>query len=228
MQGGTITLNAGGAITAAGDIVSDGNGTEASGGVIMLTSAAGDVIVSGSLSSNGGSDAGGGFISVVAQGGKIDIAQPVDLSGGEFDGGELDLTASGDVIVRQEINVSGGGLSGSGGTVFITAGGSATLLGNIDGTAAGSSDEGGGDGADVEIDANQDVVVNGPIDVTSGFPDGKRRDVLLDGGRQLHADAEDHALRQRHRRLRRRDGRQCGPQHHPRADRGRRRIVRRR
>ena len=90
VQGGTITLNAGGAITAAGDIVSDGNGTEASGGVIMLTSAAGDFIVSGSLSSNGGSDAGGGFISLVAQGGKIDIAQPVDLSGGEFDGGELD------------------------------------------------------------------------------------------------------------------------------------------
>ena len=172
VQGGTITLNAGGAITAAGDIVSDGNGTEASGGVIMLTSAAGDFLVSGSLSSNGGSDAGGGFISLVAQGGKIDIAQPVDLSGGEFDGGELDLTASGDVIVRQEINVSGGGLSGSGGTVFITAGGAATLLGNIDGTAAGSSDEGGGDGADVEIDANQDVVVSGPIDVTGGFPDG--------------------------------------------------------
>ena len=68
--------------------------------------------------------------------------------------------------------MSGGGLSGSGGTVFITAGGAATLLGNIDGTAAGSSDEGGGDGADVEIDANQDVVVSGPIDVTCGFPDG--------------------------------------------------------
>jgi len=172
VQGGTITLNAGGAITAAGDIVADGNGTEATGGVIMLTSAAGDFIVSGSLSSNGGSDGGAGFISLVAQGGKIDISQPGDLSGGEFDGGELDLMASGDVIVRQEINVSGGGLSGSGGTVFITAGGSATLLGNIDGTAAGSSDEGGGDGADVEIDANQDVIVNGPIDVTSGFPDG--------------------------------------------------------
>jgi len=78
--------------------------------------------------------------------------QTVDLSGGEFDGGELDLTASGNVIVRQEINVSGGGLSGSGGTVFITAGGTATLLGNIDGTAAGSSDEGGGDSADVQID----------------------------------------------------------------------------
>src|SRR5262249_24393183 len=102
-KGGTITLNASGAITAAADIVSDGNGTEASGGVIMLTSAAGDFIVSGSLSSNGGSDAGGGFISLVAQGGKIDIVQTVDLSGGEFDGGELDLTASGNVIVRQEI-----------------------------------------------------------------------------------------------------------------------------
>src|SRR5262249_4945272 len=103
-QGGTITLNASGAITAAGDIVSDGNGTEASGGVIMLTSAAGDLILAGSLSSNGGPDAGGGFISLLgAQGGKIDIVQTVDLSGGEFDGGELDLTASGNVIVRQEI-----------------------------------------------------------------------------------------------------------------------------
>src|SRR5262249_58617470 len=107
-----------------------------------------------------------------AERGNADVAQPVDLSGGEFDGGELDLTASGDVIVRQAINVNGGGLSGSGGTVFISAGGTATVLGNIDGTAAGSSSEGGGDGADVEIDANQDVVVNGPVDVTCGFPDG--------------------------------------------------------
>jgi cysteine-rich repeat protein len=172
--GGAITLNAGGAITAAGDIVADGTGTEASGGTIMLTSSAGGVFVSGSLSSSGGSDAGGGLISVFAQGqgAKIDVAQPVDLSGGEFDGGELDLVASGDVIVRQDINVSGGGLSGSGGTVFISAGGTATLLGNIDGTAAGSSSEGGGDGADVEIDGNQDVVVNGMVDVTCGFPDG--------------------------------------------------------
>jgi cysteine-rich repeat protein len=169
---GAITLNAQGAITAAGDIVADGTGTEASGGTIMLTSSAGDCFVTGSLSSNGGSDAGGGFISVMVQGGKIDVAQPVDLSGGEFDGGEVDLIASGDVIVRQQINVSGGGLSGSGGTVFISAGGTATLLGNIDGTAAGSAAEGGGDGADVEIDANQDVVVNGPVDVTCGFPDG--------------------------------------------------------
>ena len=37
------------------------------------------------------------------------------------------------MIVRQEINASGGGLSGDGGTVFISAGGTATLLGNIDG-----------------------------------------------------------------------------------------------
>src|SRR5262249_27592287 len=128
--------------------------------------------LSGSVSSSGGSDAGGGLISVVAQGGQIDVAQLVDLSGGEFDGGELDLIASGDVIVRQDINVNGGGLSGSGGTVFIAAGGTATVLGNIDGTAAGSSSEGGGDGADVEIDGDQDVVVNGQVDVTCGFPDG--------------------------------------------------------
>src|SRR5262249_41139623 len=128
---GALTLNAGGAINAAGDIVADGTGTEASGGNIMLTSSAGGVFLSGAVSSNGGSDAGGGLISVVAQGGKIDVGQLVDLSGGEFDGGELDLIASGDVIVRQDINVNGGGLSGSGGTVFIAAGGTATVLGNI-------------------------------------------------------------------------------------------------
>ena len=96
----------------------------------------------------------------------------MDISGGEFGAGELDLMASGDVIVRQGINASGGGLSGDGGTVFISAGGTATLLGNIDGTAAGSTAEGGGTGGDVEIDANQDVVVSGQVDCTSGFPDG--------------------------------------------------------
>jgi cysteine-rich repeat protein len=171
-SGGTITLNAKGAITVAGLVLSDGPSTEASGGNIMLTSAAGDLIVSGILSANGGSDGSGGFISVEADGGKIDVAQTVDISAGEFGAGELDLTASRDVIVRQMINASGGGLSGDGGTVFISAGGTATLLGNIDGTAAGSTAEGGGSGADVEIDATQDVVVSGQIDVTSGFPDG--------------------------------------------------------
>ena len=170
--GGTITLKAGGAITVAGNITSDGPSTEASGGSISLTAATGDLIVSGALSSNGGSDGSGGFISVEADGGKIDLAQPVDISGGEFGAGEVDLTASGDVIVRQAINASGGGLSGDGGTVFISAGGTATLLANIDGTAAGSTAEGGGSGGDVEIDASQNVVVSGQIDVTSGFPDG--------------------------------------------------------
>jgi cysteine-rich repeat protein len=170
--GGTITLKTGGAITVAGTIASNGPSTEASGGTISLTSAAGDLVVSGTLSSNGGSDGSGGFITVEADGGKIDLAQLVDISGGEFGGGELDLTASGDVIVRQGINASGGGLSGDGGTVFISAGGTATLLGNIDGTAAGSTVEGGGSGGDVEIDGNQDVVVSGQVDCTSGFPDG--------------------------------------------------------
>jgi cysteine-rich repeat protein len=170
--GGAITLKAGGAITVAGNIVSDGPSTEATGGNISLTSATGDLVISGSLSANGGSDGSGGFVTVRADGGKIDLSQPVDVSGGEFGAGELDLTASGDVIVRQEIKASGGGLSGDGGTVFISAGGTATLLGNVDGTAAGSTDEGGGTGGDVEIDANQDVVVSGQVDVTSGFPDG--------------------------------------------------------
>src|SRR5262249_9414035 len=49
-SGGTITLNAAGAITVAGLVLSDGPGTEASGGNITLTSAAGDLIVSGTLS----------------------------------------------------------------------------------------------------------------------------------------------------------------------------------
>src|SRR5262245_33509103 len=172
--GGTITLKAGGAITVAGTIASNGPNTEASGGDMVLTSAAGDLIVSGSLSAKGGSDGSGGFISVEADGGKIDVAQPVDVSGGTFDGGEFDLTASGDVIVRQAINVSGGGDGGSGGTVTLSAGGTSTLLGNNDGTGSGPAQAGGsgGDGADVEIDGNQDVVVDGQVDVTSGFPDG--------------------------------------------------------
>src|SRR5262245_27440768 len=52
---GAITLNAKGASTAAGDVVADGTGTEASGGTITLNSSAGDCFVTGSLSSNGGS-----------------------------------------------------------------------------------------------------------------------------------------------------------------------------
>ena len=196
-----ITLKAGGAITVAGIILSDGPSTEASGWEhLARRSAAGDLVVSGTLSANGGSDGTGGFISVEADGGKIDLAQPVDISGGEFGAGELDLTASGDVIVRQAINASGGGLSGDGGTVFISAGGTATLLANIDGTAAGSTAEGGGDRRR-RRDRRQPGRRGERADrCHQRIPGRGRRDVLLHGRGQLHADAEDHAPRERRRR----------------------------
>ena len=180
--GGSITLNAGGPITLAGDIISDGRDNEASGGAITLDSTSGDILITGALSTTGGSDADGGLIFVTAEGGKIDVAQQVDVSGGDFGGGELDLQASGDVIVRQDVHAGGGGFSGDGGSLSIDAGGSATMLGTFEGEAAGDSEEGGGTGGDVEINADGDVQVSGQMQLTGGFPDGEGGTFFVQAG----------------------------------------------
>jgi cysteine-rich repeat protein len=178
---GSLTLNAQNGITVAGDLIADGTSSEGSGGNMTLLTTTGDVLISGSLSVQGGSDADGGTIFIQAPG-KVDLSQVIDISGGDFGAGELDVTAGGDAIVRQNINASGGGLSGDGGTLSIDAGGSISLLGQFNGTASGDSDEGGGSGGDVELSADQDITVSGMIDLTGGFPDGEGGTFVVDSG----------------------------------------------
>ncbi len=178
---GVVTLNAIGGITVSGDIVGAGRDQEADGGIITLDSDVGDILVSGSLNVAGGSLAGGGSIFVIA-GGAIDLTEIVDISGGDFGGGELDAFGGGNVIVRKDVLGGGGGFSGDGGVLSIDAGGTATLLGTFKAEAAGDSEEGGGSGGEVEINASQDVVVNGQLQLTGGFPDGEGGSVFLQSG----------------------------------------------
>jgi len=178
---GSITLNAAGGITVAGDIISAGRDQDADGGLILLDAMAGDVTVTGALSAPGGSLAGGGSVFVMATG-NIDLGQIVDLSGGDFGGGDLEADASGNVIVRQDVLAGGGGFSGDGGSLSIDAGGTATVLGTFEGEAAGDSEDGGGSGGDVEIVADGDVVVNGQMQLTGGFPDGEGGTFFVQSG----------------------------------------------
>ena len=178
---GSMTLNAQTGITVTGDLIADANTPDGSGGTITLVTVAGDVMVSGSLSVQGGSNADGGSIFIQAAG-KVDLSQVVDISGGDFGAGELDITAGGDAFVRQDINAAGGGLSGDGGTLSVGAGGNITMLGQFNGTASGSSVEGGGSGGDVELSADQNITVSGMIDLTGGFPDGEGGTFVVDSG----------------------------------------------
>ncbi len=178
---GAVTLHATTGITISGDIVSDGRDQDADGGLIVLDTAAGDVGVTGALSVKGGSLSGGGSIFVSA-GGNIDLAQIIDVSGGDFGGGEVDAAAGGNVIVRQDVLAGGGGFSGDGGSLSIDAGGTATILGTFKGPAAGDSEDGGGTGGDVEINADNDVVVSGQMQLTGGFPDGEGGTFFVQSG----------------------------------------------
>src|SRR5262245_40053025 len=186
---GSITLHATGAITVAGDLASAGRSQDADGGLIMLMADTGDVLVTGSLSAPGGSMSGGGSIFISA-GGNIDLAQIVDVSGGDFGGGDLDLQATGNVIVRRDVLAGGGGFSGDGGSLSIDAGGTATVLGTFEGEAAGDSEDGGGTGGDVEINADGDVAVSGQMHLTGGFPDGEGGTFFVQsGGSFVHTAA---------------------------------------
>lgn len=186
---GAIALTAAGGITVAGDLVADGRHQDADGGFIMLDAVAGDVLVTGSLSVKGGSLSGGGTIFVGA-GGAVDLATEIDLSGGDFGGGELDVIGGGNVIVRQDILAGGGGFSGDGGAFAVDALGSITVLGTFKGEAAGDSEEGGGTGGDVELNADGDVTVSGQLQLTGGFPDGEGGSVFVQtGGSFVHTAA---------------------------------------
>jgi hypothetical protein len=152
--GGEIDLEAGGAVTIAGLLVAKGDDIEADGGDIFISSG-GDMQVTAPLTVKGGSDAGGGTITFIA-GGILDITEPMDASGGEFDGGDIDLTATGNLTVatRADFDITGGSLSGSGGSVeLLSLNGNVSMGGRILGTAGGSVEEGGGFGGTVDAAA---------------------------------------------------------------------------
>lgn len=187
--GGSIDLEAGGAVTLAGTLTAKSNDTQSDGGDIFVQ-AGGDVLVTAAMNAKGGSDAGGGNVTIFS-GGTITVTQPIDVSAGEFDGGEVDLEAQGDVTLQAnaDIDISGGSLSGFGGSVELdSAVGDITMNGTITGTAGGSVEEGGGGGGAVQMTATQGAIgLLADVDVfgADGGGGGDGGDVTLTAGGPL-------------------------------------------
>ena len=155
--GGTINIIAGGTVTLAGRLNSDG--LVSGGGGTLMIRAGGDIIIPGGaiISALGGANGFDGGTMDFGAGGTIDVGDLLDASG--TDGGVITLAAGGLAIVRQSPNGSsfsqiravGSGTGALGGLITITAGTSAQILGNI--TAQGGGG-GGGDGGTIDIEAD--------------------------------------------------------------------------
>jgi cysteine-rich repeat protein len=194
--GGEVDIAAGGGVTVAGTIQARGADTEADGGDIFIQ-AGGDVPVTGAFSAKGGSDAGGGSITILA-GGTVSVTESMDVSGGEFDGGDIDLEGQGTVTIGSGVvlDMSGGSLSGSGGSVELDSQfGDVTVGGKIVGTAGGSAEEGGGFGGEIDMRANAGAIrINNDIDVFggdgAGAGDGGDIGLVAGGALVLNADID--------------------------------------
>ncbi len=180
LAAGTVIVDAGGDVRIDGDVAANGTSQEGSGGVVTAH-AGGDVVVTGFLEVKGGGDADGGFITLDA-GGDVDVAQILNASGGDFGGGALELTAAGDIVTREKLDVRGGGISGDGGSITMRAAGSVSILGAVNGPAAGDADEGGGTGADLDVGAQQSITLAGTVTITGALPDGEGGAVTLEAG----------------------------------------------
>jgi cysteine-rich repeat protein len=165
---GDITLNAGGAVSIDGLVVAHASTSDGDGGCIMVT-AGGTIGITGRLDTSSGSQGAGGMICLAAVG-TVSVSGVLDATGGDFDGGEIDVDSSQASVTLGELDVPGGGTSGSGGTVMITAQQDITLQGPLNGPGGGQTGQ-GGDGADITVIANRSTRVLAPVNAVSG-PDG--------------------------------------------------------
>jgi hypothetical protein len=92
---------------------------------------------------------------------RITLSGLVDLTGGQGGGGYLDLTAAGALTIGN-LNLSGSSEFGDAGLATID-GGSVTI-GTMIGLGAADG-ENCGDGADIDVFAAGDVLVNGLVDI---------------------------------------------------------------
>lgn len=172
VTGGSISIEAGGAVRIDGKVNADGLSAAAGGGVIRVR-ATGDIASDANsvISAQGGSESpGGGTVDFVA-GGKIDLGAVVRASGS--DGGLVDLKAGAEAIVRGA-EVIGVGDAGSGGCVEVSGGTAVQLLGDVVARGTGSSTgTGGGCGGFVCVESQfGDLTVGASINAEGADPDG--------------------------------------------------------
>src|SRR5579871_292350 len=165
---GDITLTAGGAVSVDGLVVAHATASDGDGGCITVT-AGGAIGVTGTFDTSSGSQGGGGMICFEAVG-AVTVSGVLDATGGDFDGGEIDVDSSQAGVSLGELDVPGGGSSGSGGTIMITAQQDITLGGPLNGPGGGQTGQ-GGDGADITVVANGSTHVLAQVNAASG-PDG--------------------------------------------------------
>ena len=182
---GEIDLMAHGNIVIDGNVNSDQTSDtnfSAGSGTINIT-ADGNVTVSASASvtTRGGANGVGGELTIQA-GGAASIGGVLRADANY--GGDIEVDAlNGDISSTGSYNASGGGLSGDGGSVFMTASRNMTLSGQMVLSGVGDDVNGGGSGGDVDIEATAGTLtMNAIIDNHGSPPDGSAGDTDTTAG----------------------------------------------
>lgn len=188
--GGVIT------VTAAGPFVMDPSGPTieadgATGGGTIRIVATSIALRTGVLSADGtGADASGGTVRLIASGAiVIDASITVQGRGtGNSDGGVLDVDGA-SVDVGGDLDTGGSGSDG--GPIMLSAAGGDLMLEATSSlnARAGNSDESGGTGGNVDLDATGSIVIEGSVRSEGPGPDGSGGDVTLLAGEAVHVDA---------------------------------------
>jgi cysteine-rich repeat protein len=124
--GGTVLLRAAGDITVANAVRLSGADFETDGGMLDIESRMGNVTITGPLKVNAGAagtafGSSGGEISISAAGDVL-LAERIELIGGSV-AGTMDVQAGGDLIVMENVQAQGGQtVYASGGYLFFSAG----------------------------------------------------------------------------------------------------------
>jgi cysteine-rich repeat protein len=153
--GGTIRVTAPAIELRPGSTVTaDGTAGDASGGTVVLTSTGPDpVVIDGSVTARGqgGGDSSGGYVAI--EGASLVVHATVHTGGSGSDGGPIDLVArTGDVTIADDALVV---------------------------ARAGTSDESGGMGGSIEVDAAGSIVVAGSVVSEGPGPDGSGGELNL-------------------------------------------------
>lgn len=193
--GGVVLLVSEAGVTVSGTISAKSLQGSQDGGAIAI--AAQTVNVSGQLLANGGGSAYGGSIDVRAKG-DIAVSGTLDTTAG--DGGAVSVEAGSALLGSQgrgnvtiaagaQVVADGSPRGGFGGAIDISANGDGVGTGQIILRGllraigkGGTVDTGGGDGGDVTVTADGDIVndvATGGIDVSGGSPDGTGGTVTL-------------------------------------------------
>ncbi len=211
------SVELGGVVTAAGGLDSTGEISAEAATDLFLEGSLG---VSGRCEA--GDCSRGGRVKLIA-GRKLSVGGPIDATGadgpaypGDGNGGEILLDSSGDMTIATEILLLGGELSrggsldarsggrflqkgsvsaigrkdaSNGGSIHISAGADVGLEGEI--RADGGAD---GDAGSIQIVAETDIVVAGPLSARANFPDGGIELVARTGAVRLSSSLDASSL----------------------------------